>query len=548
MQKCFALIALLGAISSSFAQFSPWFEGSRCLYHQAEGNCAVFGQKLFVFNGFTNPEYDPACTLGNGQCISDTLAYFGPLAGPLDSLGRPLGQWQQFTQMPLPVTHVDVAKVDDEIWLVGGFMGDHGGQATDKVQIYDPALNTWRYGPDLPVAHASGTAVQLGRKVYVTHGTSDRGGVNGRHFVFDLDAPILGWQDLTPPPLSLNHIGVAAMRGKIYTVGGQKCHDCFPSFHQASLMVYDPEQDIWSYLDSMPQNRSHIEPSVFAMDGKLYVGGGNSDQGFRRDIIEYDPDSNQWTSQYFFPSPDGGQWTSYWAPSLKPIEDQFVFAHGGLNDYTVPRDQTFLLPIQRNRRHEMAFSRDSIFFRLAPDTVISTETLLWTYSGATPYLLNSLSAPGWLQQISANMTLSTAGDEIGFSIQTEGLLAGRYAFGLEAMDGDSSLPVYSPATIVIVLDVISSPPLSIDSWESDWQLAIPPASEAFQFIVKIDGPAPIEWKVINLAGKVVAAGDEYLRSTGRNVIRQQSLQIPQGLYLLWVRKAGKDVLVKKFIR
>ncbi len=549
MQKLFFFLASLFAMNASYAQFSPWYEGSRCLYHQAEGNCAAFGGKLFVFNGFTNPEYDPACSLGDGQCISDTLAFFDPQSGPGDSLGRPLGSWQQFVQMPLPVTHVDVSVVDAEIWLVGGFMGDHGGQATNKVQIYNPAMNQWRYGPDLPVAHASGTTAQLGRKVYVTHGSNHRGGINERHFVFDLDHPALGWKDLRPPPLSLNHVGVAVMRGKIYTVGGQKCHDCFPSFHQSSLMEYDPEKDRWSYLDSMPQNRSHIEPSVFAMDGKLYVGGGNSDQGFKRDIIEYDPDSRQWRQVYYFPSPDGGQFTSYWAPSVKPIGDQLIFAHGGLNDYTAPRDQTFLLPIQRQRRHELVFSKDSLFFRLPVDTVVSAEILLWTYSGETAYDFELGNAPAWLAQVNGRMSLRPSGDEVGFSIRTDSMAAGVYYYELQAVDADTMLPAFSPASMILVLEVKKSPNVGLEALAAtDWHIEIPHLQQGFHFFTETSSPAFMQWKIIDMKGNSIFEGSKYVASSGRHKLGNNMHNMPPGMYLLWVRRNEKEVLVKKFLR
>ena len=75
--------------------------------------------------------------------------------------------------------------------------------------------------------------------------------------------------------------------GKIYAMGG--CHgDCLDV-----VEAYDPQADSWQRVASMPQRLSLH--AAAAMSGKIYVTGGETDQGTSMNsAYVYDPQANAW--------------------------------------------------------------------------------------------------------------------------------------------------------------------------------------------------------------------------------------------------------------
>jgi hypothetical protein len=82
----------------------------------------------------------------------------GPPPEPLETVG-PDG-WTTLAEAPVALTEVDAAAFGGELWVVGGLAED--GAVVRLVQVYDPATDTWRQGPELPepVHHAALVATE----------------------------------------------------------------------------------------------------------------------------------------------------------------------------------------------------------------------------------------------------------------------------------------------------------------------------------------------------------------------------------------------------
>jgi len=76
------------------------------------------------------------------------------------------------------------------------------------------------------------------------------------------------WGRKAPMPVAMDEVGVAAVGGRVYVVGGQTRDDP----HAALTWEYDPATNAWRARAPMPQGLSH--PAVTALDGKVYVFGG----------------------------------------------------------------------------------------------------------------------------------------------------------------------------------------------------------------------------------------------------------------------------------
>ncbi len=442
MIRSFILTILLFIGTHLFAQTScGWFGASPSSHAQVEGISVVVNNKMYVFYGFIN-----------GTQITNTVEVFDPFVGSN-------GQWTVKASMPLGVTHTDAVVIDGEIWLIGGFVGNHGGPSTDTIQIYNPTSNSWRYGPSLPEAHASGAAVLLGRKIHVIGGLkSDRSSMNDHHMVYDLQNTAAGWDTLTAarPPEPRDHVGYASMRGKIYIAGGQIGHDGpDTTIDKKELYMYDPIENSWHLIDSLPEVRSHIETGTFAIDGLMVITGGNTSPccpALLKSILTYNPETQVWDTLCDMP-------TFLTNPAANIIGNKFILAHGGEYGYTNPQSATYMFDIVRSTQKKLGFSPSQLTIAVPQGTQVDKKVMIYTITGSTPFDLDVSNAPSWLVGTqTSNTTTSPTSQEVTLSIDATNLSANTtYYFNLPANESPSGSPQgYQSATLNITLNVVGS--------------------------------------------------------------------------------------------
>lgn len=247
--------------------------------------------------------------------------------------------WSTGAPMPTPVTHMGAATVGDDIWIVAGFVGNHPGVATAKVQVYNTATNTWRAGPTLPNPRGSGAAVYHNGQLHFFGGLlPDRKTDVGEHYVLDVTNESAGWQAAAPLPNPRNHLSGASVGGLVYAIGGQYGHDAGVD-DQKFLDAYDPTTDTWTRKADLPSDRSHFEPGTMVHNNKIIIVGGRRGNFFFADITEYDPATNTWTERCPLPE-------KLLAPAAKTFGDRLVVANGGENGTCCPRTTTRWLPIE----------------------------------------------------------------------------------------------------------------------------------------------------------------------------------------------------------
>jgi N-acetylneuraminic acid mutarotase len=131
-----------------------------------------------------------------------------------------------------------------------------------------------------------------------------------------------GWS--THAPLSLGprqEMGVAALDGKVYVVGG------IDGSRQAIATVeaYDPATDRWTQRASLPNAMHHV--NLAAVNGKLYVVGALSGTSFDAigDTLVYDPGADAWSPLSSMPSG-----TERGASGVAVLDDGRIVVAGGL--------------------------------------------------------------------------------------------------------------------------------------------------------------------------------------------------------------------------
>jgi N-acetylneuraminic acid mutarotase len=99
------------------------------------------------------------------------------------------------------------------------------------------------------------------------------------------------WTVATPMSTPRVGLGVAAINGVLYAVGGNGNDGAIFS----TLEAYDPASDTWSTKAAMPAARTGV--GVAALDGLLYVVGGSAGT-----LEAYDPATDTWTAKASMPT------------------------------------------------------------------------------------------------------------------------------------------------------------------------------------------------------------------------------------------------------
>lgn len=230
---------------------------------------------------------------------------------PTGSAGQPAPEWRAITDARFARSAVASTASDGTIWVFGGIAA--GGEVSGAHEGYDPPIDSWKGGDDLPVPvqHAmavtwSGTPVVLGGwrvegtdirvatdrvwrvvnskwvelppllqpraaaaaavvgdRIIVTGGVDARGRLITTTEIFDGKTWTLG----APIPTPRQLLAVTADERTVYAVGGSTGTEDL-----ATVEAYDPVADRWTALPDMPQARSDL--GVAIADSRLVAVGG----------------------------------------------------------------------------------------------------------------------------------------------------------------------------------------------------------------------------------------------------------------------------------
>lgn len=215
------------------------------------------------------------------------LAAASPAAAP--------GEWDARAELPVPRTEVSAAAVGSEIVVLGGFTSD--GASSRRVDAYSPAKDTWRRLPDLPVGVNHAMAVGVQGRAYVLGGYAASGAV--LRSVFVLRGGRWHAQPRMPFPRAAAGAGVAA--GRIVVAGGIGEGRRLAR----NALVFDARTARWSIV-SGPTPREHL--GVAALGGVVYAVGGRT-AGLDTNLLHFEsfrPGERSWKRLPPVPDARGG--------------------------------------------------------------------------------------------------------------------------------------------------------------------------------------------------------------------------------------------------
>lgn len=203
--------------------------------------------------------------------------------------------WRAARAVPVPRTEVVAAPLGREIAVVGGYLAN--GRNTGRVDAYAPARNRWRRLPDLPVTVDHAMAAGAGGRLYVAGGYGP--GNVARDTVFSFRQG--RWTALPAMPAPRAAGGAAIVGRKLYVVGGVEA----PGRLARDAFALDLDTGRWSSIRG-PRPREHL--GAAALDGRVYaVGGRTAGLDSNLDVVEsFDPRSGRWRAVPRVPGKRGG--------------------------------------------------------------------------------------------------------------------------------------------------------------------------------------------------------------------------------------------------
>jgi N-acetylneuraminic acid mutarotase len=133
------------------------------------------------------------------------------------------------------------------------------------------------------------------------------------------------WTTKASMPTARTGLGVAAINGVLYAVGGDVGCCYQPSNMVATVEAYDPATNTWTTKASMPTARAEL--GVGVVNGILYAVDGAYNPGIYgvtyvvATVEAYDPATNTWTTKASDP-------TARYGPGVDAINGR-LYAAGG---------------------------------------------------------------------------------------------------------------------------------------------------------------------------------------------------------------------------
>jgi non-specific serine/threonine protein kinase len=301
---------------------------------------ALVAVAIFLLAGSGDDE-DPAAP-GPAEPAAETTAPETQVGS-----GPDVGRWRPVQDAPTTRQQAASVVSGGRIWVLGGLKGTGTATATKKVQTYDPAIDTWSGGPELPdrlhhamaveldgeivviggwvprgsnltaqtssavyalrdgewtelpslnTPRAAGAAAVVGDEIVVVGGQND-GELVASTEIFDGES----WREGAAISTPREHLGAASDGSYVYAVGGRKLSS---DRNSGALERYDPSADRWERLPSMPTATGSVAATIIGEH--LVVVGGEETTGVLDHVQAFDLGSEEWSELPPIPEPVHG--------------------------------------------------------------------------------------------------------------------------------------------------------------------------------------------------------------------------------------------------
>ena len=203
--------------------------------------------------------------------------------------------WTTARAAPLAREYAGVAALDGKVYVAGGQRTDIGvvpGPATNALEVFDPAANTWAALPAMPTARMGLTLTAWGGKLYAIGGRTDGFSVSAVGTVEIYDPTTGIWTTGAPMPTPRFHAGAAATGSAIVVAGGE-----FETNVLATAEAYLPDTDTWQARAALPSPRAQLGLQTIGSTVYAVGGYGGLVPQWVATVSAYDTLTNQWSAR-----------------------------------------------------------------------------------------------------------------------------------------------------------------------------------------------------------------------------------------------------------
>jgi N-acetylneuraminic acid mutarotase len=244
--------------------------------------------------------------------------------------------WTTRTHIPVALYAAPsgITSIGERLYVAGGAADQAHGNNISTLQIYDATADAWTTGMSLPAAGNGAFGGVINGKLYVAGG-QDPANISPVSTVQVYDPTTNIWTPLAPLPSARSGGGSAVINGILYAVGGAVSVN-FTAVPVNTLESYNPATNTWIELAPMPTARYSL--GVGAVGGILYAVGGFDGRNVL-DIVEaYNPATNTWTQMSAMPAATSN-------PGVGAINDVLYVVGGGGPSQPIATVQAFTPPI-----------------------------------------------------------------------------------------------------------------------------------------------------------------------------------------------------------
>ena len=184
--------------------------------------------------------------------------------------------WKELAPMPSKRTASIAIENGGKFYVLGG--SDEAGLSVAANEVYDVATNRWETKRPMPTArnHPAGGAV--GGKLYVIGGRLSQSNVanmmsSATDVVEEYDPAADTWKTMTKMPYATSGQGWTTFQGRIYVAGGE-LRDSHGDSIFRDFVVFDPASNQWFRLPSMPTARHGVV--LAAAGNRLHAISGHT--------------------------------------------------------------------------------------------------------------------------------------------------------------------------------------------------------------------------------------------------------------------------------
>jgi N-acetylneuraminic acid mutarotase len=186
------------------------------------------------------------------------------------------GRYERLPPTPEPLDHSRFVTYGGDLYVVGGYSN---GEPTNGLWRYSPDEGRWTELAGMRRARAAHGAAVIGHRLYVVGGASEwlltdpEAAPTASMEVYDFDTG--EWSEAPDMPTARHHLGVAAMGGDLYAVGGRAVGE----FSLETVERFDSGSARWETLPRLPQGSGG--EAVTAIKGEIYaIAGGDDEDGW----------------------------------------------------------------------------------------------------------------------------------------------------------------------------------------------------------------------------------------------------------------------------